>query len=202
MKRSAAHRAAETPDWLWFILDRHAIDIWNNYITHADATVPPAETVTGRRSCPTHLHTFFAEARLSNVSQAKPNPHKGDDTRICAYYVGRHRNGAYFFDPISGNIIFSAKGHYKIVDDLPATRPKPITALAKFRAAPQIFPKPSFRIPAKTNALSAGLIQSSDTSGQEQRTQKSKSIRKSQKSLLVSMKAHQKTLKGAKNDTK
>ena len=45
MKRSAAHRCNESPDWLWFILDRHAIDIWNHYLLRADATMPPAELV-------------------------------------------------------------------------------------------------------------------------------------------------------------
>ena len=181
MKRSAAHRCNESPDWIWWMLDRHAIDVWNNYITHADALCPPAEIVTGRKSCPTHLYTFFAEARLSNVSRLKPNPHKGDDTRIRAYYVGRSQNGAYFFDPISGNIIYSSSSHFKIVDDLEHKRLIAPADLTKFRAAPQLFPKPSFIIPAKTNALSDGLLTVHDISPEETRTHGAKRVRQSQK---------------------
>ena len=184
MKRSAAHRCHEPPDWIWWMLDRHAVDIWNNYITHSDATCPPAELVTGRKSCPSHLHTFFAEARLSNVSRSKPNPHKGDDTRIRAYYVGCNQHGAYFFDPISGNIIYSSSSHYKIVDDLQTKRAIAAPELSKYRTVPQLFSKPSFNIPAKTNALSAGLITSHDISPEESRTTSSKRVRQSQKDML------------------
>ena len=111
----------------------------------------------------------------------RSNPHKGDDTRIQAYYVGRSLHGAYFFDPISGNIIYSSSSHYKIVDDLQTKRLLAPTALQKYRVAPQLFSKPSFTIPAKTNALSSGLITQHDISPEETRTLTAKRTRASQK---------------------
>ena len=197
MRRSASHRANETPDWIWFMLDRHAIDIWNHYMTHGEATMPPAQLVTGRRSCDTHLFTFFAEARVGNVARTKSNPHKGDDTRIKAFYVGRHQHGAYFFDPISGNIIYASQGNYSIVDDLAIKRSTPLPELNKYRTAPQLFPAPSFIIPAKTNALSSGLISLSDTASEEQRTSTAKRIRLSQKNLTLALNLKRKTVKSA-----
>ena len=56
--------------------------------------------------------------------------------------------------------------------------------LNKYRAVPQLFSKPSFTIPAKTNALSAGLITSHDISPEESRTTSSKRVRQSQKDML------------------
>ena len=141
--------------------------------------MPPAELVTGRKCSNSNLHTFFAEARLSNVARMRSNPHKGDDTRIQAYYVGRSLHGAYFFDPISGNIVYSSSSHYKIVDDLQTnTRPNRLTNIL---SAPQLFSKPSFTIPAKTNALSDGLITQHDISPEETRTVTAKRTRASQK---------------------
>ena len=53
------------------------------------------------------------------------------------YYIGYHRNGAYFFDPVQGNVHYASNRHYKIVDDLATRRKEPPAALRRFRDRPE-----------------------------------------------------------------